>query len=168
MAEKISDKPEPDEVRKHLLELVTVLRKWFQKWRSIFQNIEITELQIATYVEALGDFCVDELEDACAEATKLCEFFPTPAAIRNHAPLRSEREVERIREWMSPDIVHALPSPDGKQMELERRERQQKWIEEHTTVEPPPPPLVPPKPIEYVHRTIEQQLQELKRKGYLQ
>jgi hypothetical protein len=157
---KISSKPEPDETKKHLIELVTVLRKWFEAWASVFQSIEITELQLAVYANALFEFSADRVDDACAEVTKTAEFFPVPANIRAHIRLPKQQ-------WESPDIVHALPNPEYKKLLQLRQEETQAQIEKNWEIDRrhlPTPEIFRKK---HPPKAVSEQIAELKKKGWL-
>jgi hypothetical protein len=120
------------------------LKTWLLKWRNIFQNVEVTETQIGVYVETLFDLRPQQVDEACAAATKIAEFFPTPAAIRKHVRV----------EWESPDLLHGH-NPDWKQLPAPK-------------FTAPEPHVPPPARREHPAKTADEQIAEMLRKGWLQ
>ena len=68
--------------RRHLIECAEILTRWMKKWASFCQNHIVTDLEIATYVEALQDLSPERLENGCRECTKSAEGWPSPGQIR--------------------------------------------------------------------------------------
>lgn len=78
---KHSRKPERGEAKKSLIESLKILRKWLAQFQSVFQNNEITELQVRTYAEQLRNLTPEQLDHACFVALAKVSKFPAPADI---------------------------------------------------------------------------------------
>jgi hypothetical protein len=66
-----------------------------KKWAATFPAHAVTDTQIGTYADVLGDLSPEELNAACREATKSAEQFPKPAHIR--AALKRLEVIPRTR-----------------------------------------------------------------------
>jgi hypothetical protein len=79
-------------------QLSNVLLQWFRKWKTIWQSVIISELQIACYLDVLRDLhrlTPQQLDAACDASFKKAHFFPAPADIRECAieAMQTERSV---------------------------------------------------------------------------
>jgi hypothetical protein len=74
-------------------------------------------LEIAVYVEALGDLASQQLESGCRECTKTAERWPSPGDIRSAARRRTEPV------FLGPARPHYLDEP---KMTAEEREEASK------------------------------------------
>jgi hypothetical protein len=86
---------------------IIALSPWFAKWTDTFPMHPVTQLQIATYAEALFDLTLAQIERGCAEATKLIEVFPKPSHIREHSKPQLADFISSGRTWEEPTKCEA-------------------------------------------------------------
>lgn len=155
-----------DDRKKRLAQLALSLSKWFTKWGNVFQTHEVTQLQILSYVEALDDLTPEEVEIGCREAGRTAEQFPKPGHIRK-ALLSSEKPEK-------PPAMPLLGPPLdwNPALERERIERQKLFKYSLTmggeTSKEKESVLGQPKRIAYPPKSLEQQKEELRGKGWIQ
>jgi hypothetical protein len=146
--------------RKRLAMCADVLSKWFLKWSEVFPTHEVTRMQIATYAEALDDLLPEELEIACRQATRTAEQFPKPGHIRK--ALEGTTPIDDTIYLGVPQISYPEPTPEEREEQRKAREEYAEKLRE--VVEPAGPRFKIPQS----QLSIEQQKEELKKRGYLQ
>lgn len=139
---------------------VEILTRWFAKWSACFPNHPVSKLQTATYAEALGDLTAEQLEYGCRRASEDMEQFPKPGHIRKHG------------EALNFNRIYSGPAMEwDPQLERERLDRKAEWERLLASGEVKPAEEPEKKPRLLVRRTlgktIEQQKQELKEKGWI-
>jgi len=154
-------KKEPNESRRKKLQTcVEILTRWFAKWSAVFPNHPVSKLQTATYAEALIDLTAEQLEYGCKEASKNMEQFPKPGHIRKPAENLTNEYLGPALEW-------------DPELERQRLERKAEWERHLASGEvkqkPEPEPEKPRRPIGATRhaKSLEQQKQELREKGWL-
>lgn len=148
-----------------------MLTKYFDLWRQLPGSNQVSKKQIAIYAEALIDLSLEALEYGCKEATKTAERFPWPGHIRKAA-----------EGYQTPDDRSGMLSARGlewnPQLEQERLERMRifKKLLENGNGKPErvklervkPEPEKPPIGATRHNKSLEQQKQDLREKGWLQ
>jgi hypothetical protein len=148
---------------KHLAKLVIVLEKYFTKWIKLPGSNQVSKGQIAVYAEALIDLNPEALEFGCAEAMKMAERFPWPGHIRKAA-----------EGYRKPDDRSGMLGARGlewnPELERQRIERMNAFEKNLESGAPPEEPLETKTSIGATRhaKSIEEQKEELKKRGYLQ
>jgi hypothetical protein len=133
------------------------------KWTSFFQNHIVSELEIAVYLEALGDLTPGQLENACRESTKTAERWPSPGDIRSAAARRTETT------FLGPRRLHYLDEPQMTAEEREEALKDSAVLRKNLGTAPPNTQVEKRKRLNAgpPRFTVEEQKEVLRRKGYL-
>ncbi len=146
------------EKRKRLANFVKVLTGYFEKWKLVFPTHEISKEQLAVYLEALDDLSLLELLNGCREVIKTAANFPKPSEIIAAAkrvyeePLSGPKMLE-YQEISKEEREEALKATEA--------------IKKALTAGSPAKPA-PVKRIVHVTKSIEEQKEELRKRGYIQ
>jgi len=146
--------------RKRLAQCADVLTKYFAKWSLLPGSNQVSKLQIAVYAEALIDLSLEALEFGCAEATRTAERFPWPGHIRKAAQMyRSDRS-----EFLGPPRLEYEPiTQEERDAALEFSQALKKLIQGPPIREVAAKKLT----VRPSMLSLEEQKEELKRRGYL-
>jgi len=147
--------------RRQLARCADVLATWFEKWSAAFPTHEVSTFQIAVYAEALDDLSPEKLEFGCREATRTAEQFPKPGHVRRAAEAFKPK-TDRS-EFLGPALEWNVT------LEMERIQRQQEHERALTNgeIQPEPQQENPKKRIVHVVRPLEEQKEELRKRGWL-
>jgi hypothetical protein len=133
-----------------------VLTRWFEKWRPVYPTHPVTKRQIAAYAEALDDMTPEQIDIGCREAGRSAENFPKPGHIREG--FESSRQ-DTI--YLGPPAIkYPEVSQEERDAALEERKvftdalKKQLGERKKRVIKPVKP--------------IDQQLDDMRRKGYLQ
>ena len=129
--------------------------EWLARFTEHYRQ-PISKISADTYREGLSDLNSAQLDAACREAMRTSEFMPVVATIRNALHKIQNTEVDNFTgvEW-------------DPELERQRRERQAAFEAEQQATTKTEPPAVIPKP-RRTYKSIEQQKEELRQKGYIQ
>lgn len=155
MEENLSQSEIKERQRRRLAKSADVLAKYFQRWILVCPNFPVRPETIAVYCEALDDLTPEQIEYGCMMATKEMEGWPQPGFIRSCAAGAPIREVEVLGprlEWTAGEHSDYL----------------KRWLRDQKKPAELPAPKEARKQIPHTEKSIEQQKQELKDKGYLQ
>lgn len=114
------------------------------------------------YVEALDDLSPEQLEFGCKEATRIAEQLPKPGHIRTAAG--AFRPKNDRSEFLGPALDW---NPVLEMERIRRAEAYQKALT-NGEITPEPQKPKPKKRIAHVTKSIEEQKEELRKRGYLQ
>ena len=148
--------------RKQLAKCVDVLAKYFEKWSRLPGSNQVSKGQIVIYAEALADLSPEALEYGCMEATRTAERFPWPGHIRKGAD--GYRPAQDRSEFLGPALDW---NPELEKERLVREEAFKRALTNGEVQQEEQKPE-PRKRVVHVTKPIEEQKEELRKRGWLQ